>query len=118
MRDYPKPIRKLIREYLGKAYENELHRELARLDQSFAEWRAEKIDGWELSDRIHRYEMGPSRELYKKYTHAPDDTDLAYAIVAGILNRDEVPTALLEALEQPLSFYQGLKDRGDLRLLE
>lgn len=118
MPDYSKPIKKLIREYVGKAYENELHRELSKLDRSFAEWRAKKIDDWELSDRIHRYEMGPSRELYKQYNSGPADMNLAYAIAAGILNRDEVPAELLEALNNPLSFYQDLKDRGDLRLPE
>jgi hypothetical protein len=44
--------------------------------------------------------------------------NLAYAIFAGILNQDEVPAELLEALEQPLSYYQELKDHGDLKLPE
>jgi len=118
MRDYPKPIKKLIREYVGRAHENELRRALGKLDQSFAEWRAGKIDSWELSDRVHRYEMDSSGELYKKYHYGQNDVNLAYAIVAGILNRDEVPIELLEALEQPLSYYQKLKERGDLELPE
>lgn len=118
MQKYPKHIRKLMGEYLGKAYESELHRELVKLDQSFAEWRAGKIDDWELSDRINRYEMGPSRELYKKYNYGQNDMNLAYAIATGILNRNEVPAELLEALGQPLGYYQLLKDRGDLQLPE
>ncbi|MBN1312225.1 MAG: hypothetical protein JXB30_12470 [Anaerolineae bacterium] len=118
MKNYPNSIKKLIREYHGKAYEKELHRELAKLDQSFAEWRDGEIDSWELSDRIHQYEVGPSRELYKQYTPKVADMNLAYAIVAGILDRDEIPTELLEALDGALRFYQGMKDSGDLRLPE
>ena len=38
MHDYPKAIRKLIREYEAQAYERELHQELEKLDRSFAEW--------------------------------------------------------------------------------
>jgi hypothetical protein len=110
MRDYPKPIKKLIREYHGKAYEKELHRELTKLDRSFTEWRDGKIDSWDLGNRIHEYEVGPSRQLRKQYTPEVADMMLAYAIVAGILDRDEIPAELLEALERPLGFYQGLKD--------
>jgi hypothetical protein len=118
MQDYPKSIKKLIREYAGKAYERELHLELAKLERSFAEWRAGKIDDWELSERIHRYEVGPSRELYKQYHSGQDDMNLAYAVVAGILSRDDLPVELLKNLERPLGFYQGMKDHGDLKLPE
>ncbi|MEY3289132.1 MAG: hypothetical protein RLZZ419_1374 [Pseudomonadota bacterium] len=37
MKNYPKNIRRLLREYLTKAYGQELHRELGKLDLSFAD---------------------------------------------------------------------------------
>jgi len=40
---------------------------------------------------------------------------VAYAIVVGMLDANEVPAELLEALSRPIGFYQMLKDRGDLR---
>jgi hypothetical protein len=52
---------------MTEAYERELHRELTKLDQSFAEWRNGTISSGELSHRIHQYETGPSRELFKHY---------------------------------------------------
>lgn len=118
MADYPKPIKKLLREYLTEAYEAELKRELTKLDQSFAEWRVGKISSGELSYRVHQYETGPSRELYKRYNGDLPDMMVAYAIAAGILSEAEVPAELLEALSRPLSFYQSLKERNELRLPE
>ena len=116
MRDYPKKIKRLLREYATEAYERELHRELCVVDESFSEWRTGEISSGELSHRLHRYETIPSRELFKQYNYGDADMNVAYAIVAGILARDEVPWELLEALEHLISFYQGLKERDELHL--
>jgi hypothetical protein len=118
MKDYPKPIKRLMRQYLEEAYERELQRELTKLEQSFAEWRSGQISSGELSDRLHQYERGPSRALYKRYNYGGEDMTLAYVIVGGILHREEIPDELLEALTGPLSFYQALNEAGDLRALE
>ena len=115
MSDYPKPIKRLLRQYLTLAYERELHRELAKLDQSFAEWREGKINNGELSHRVHQYEMGPSRDLFKRYNGDLPDMMVAYALVAGILKQEEVPAELLEAIARTLSFYQSLKERNELK---
>ena len=37
MKPYSKRIKRLLREYSMEAHERELHRELTKLDQSFAE---------------------------------------------------------------------------------
>ena len=70
MQSYSKNIKRLLREFMVEAYERELHRELLKLDQSFAEWRDGQISSGELSSRVHQYEVGPSRELYKKYNYS------------------------------------------------
>ena len=115
MPDYPKKIKRLLNEYVTEAYERELQRELTKLDQSFSDWRSGKIGSGELSYRVHQYETGPSRALYQRYNRSPKDMTLAYMIVAGVLRRDEIPEELLQALERPLSFYQALKGRDELR---
>lgn len=115
MKSYPKKIKKLIREYLTEAYERELHRELSKLEVSFRQWQNDEIGSGELSYRLHQYEVGPSRELYKKYNYGEADMNVAYAIVAGILKKEEVPSEMLEALEGPLSFFEGLEAQGELR---
>jgi len=115
MKDYPKSIKRLLREYMTEAYERELHRELTRLDQSFAQWRNGTISSGELSYRIHQYETGPSRELYKQYNHSPHEMTVAYAIVVGILDQGQVPLELLEAISGPLDFYRSLQEKNELR---
>jgi len=115
MQNYPKPIKRLLREYLGKAYERELQRELAKLDKSFAEWRSGQLSSGELSEGIHRYETGPSRELFKRYNDGPVDMNVAYAIVVGMLDQAEVPPELLEAISRPISFYRHMQEQNQLR---
>ena len=105
----------LIREWRREAYERELHRELTVLDESFTEWRSGAISSGELSHRIHEWERGPSRALFKHYNHGPQDSTVAYAIVLGILDEAEVPEELLEAISRPLAFFRSLKERDDLR---
>jgi len=115
MSDYPKGIKRLLREYLSEAYERELRRELTRLDESFAEWRRGEISNRKLDDRIHEYETGPARALYKAYNYGPADMAVAYAVVVGVLDQEEVPKELLEAIERPINFYRSLQERNELR---
>ena len=88
---------------------------MVKLDMSFAQWRDGKIDSDELNYRIHQYHSGASRDLYKKYNNSCDDMNVAYAIVTGILNRDEMPAELLEALAGLLAAFQSIKDEDELK---
>jgi hypothetical protein len=113
--DYPKHIRRLLREWTAEAYERELKRELARLEQSFLVWRQGRIGSGELSHLVHEYEVGPSRALYQQYNSSRPELSVAYAVVTGILKEEEIPVELLEAIAGPLSFYRLLKERGELK---
>ncbi len=115
MKDYPKSIKRLLREYMTEAYERELHRELTKLDRSFAQWRNGTISSGELSYRVHQYETGPSREPYRQYNDSPHEMTVAYAIVIGILDESKVPPELLEAISGPLDFYRSLQERNELK---
>jgi len=116
MAEYSKNVKRLIREFAAEVYEKELSRELARLDKSFSEWRAGRINSGELSYRIHQYETGVSRELFNKYNAGENDFNVAYAIVTGILNRQDVSEELITAIDKQLNFYESLKAAGELRL--
>jgi len=115
MREYPKKTKRLVREWMIEAYERELHRELTKLDGSFAEWRNGAIGSGESSHRIHEWETGPSRALFKHYNHGPQDMTVAYAIVVGILDEDEVPAELVEATSGAIAFYRSLQERDELQ---
>jgi hypothetical protein len=115
MKEYPKRVKRMIREWMIEAYERELHRELGRLDESFAAWRRGDISSGEMSHRIHGWETGPSRWLYKHYNHGPQDMSVAYAIVLGILDEEEVTLELMEATRNAIAFYRSLQERDELR---
>ena len=105
-----------VGEFAAEAHERELHRELARLDRRFEEWRNGQLGSGALSIEVHEYETGPSRELFKRYNSDLPDMMVAYAIAAGILEREEMPAELLEALTRPLEYYDRLKERGELKI--
>jgi hypothetical protein len=115
VKSYSKQIKRLLREYSMEAHERELHRELTRLDASFAQWREGSIGSGDLDHHIHRYKTGPARELWKRYNRGQAEVNVAYAIVTGILDGDEMPSDLLEAIARPLAFYQDLQERDGLR---
>ena len=115
MKEYSKRIKRLLREYSMEAHEQELHRELTKLDANFDEWRDGVIDSIELDHRVHKYKIGPARQLFKRYNDGQADMNVAYAIAVGILDEDKVPEELLEAIKGPLAFYQDMKERNELR---
>ncbi len=115
MAEYSKKIKRLLRECVTQAYEKELHREMTKLDASFAAWRSGSVSSGELSHRIHEYAIGPARKLFKRYNEGEDDLNVAYAIVTGILDRDKIPAELLTALARPIDCYQQMKDQHELR---
>lgn len=106
MREYPKPIKRLIREYAARAYEAELGQALGELEAEFTRWRSGGLSAGELSDRIHTFHQDPARELWSRYNARIDDTLVAHAIVTGLLPRETIPGALLEAIEPILAFYE------------
>lgn len=106
MREYPKPIKRLIREYAARAYEAELGQALGELEAQFTRWRSGEISAGELSDRIHTFHQGPARELWSRYNARIDETLVAHAIVTGLLPRERIPAELLEALQPILGFYE------------
>lgn len=105
MHQYPKHIKRMIREYAGQAYEIELGQALGQLEQQFALWRGGQIGAGELSDRIHAFHQGPSASCGGRYNAGIDDTLVAHAIVTGLLPRETIP-AELEALQPSMDFYE------------
>jgi hypothetical protein len=110
MREYPKPIKRLIREYAALAYEAELGQALGELEQQFVAWRSGQISAFELSEHIHTFHQGPARQLWSRYNARINDTLVAHAIVTGLLPRETIPAELLEALQPLLDFYSPEQD--------
>lgn len=109
MRDYPKHIKRLIRQYAGLAYEAELKQALTSLDAEFDAWRQGQLNSFDLSSRVYDWSHGPARELYNKYNSPDLDLMVAYAIASGLLNVHEIPRDLLDHLNNAIQFYKGLE---------
>ena len=97
-----KAQRRRIRELGGIAYERELSEHLSSLESEFKRWRASEIDGFVLSEAIHRFHQGPARGLFSKYESPYVDFAVANAIHRGVLTEDEVGAEVLEALAMHL----------------
>lgn len=107
MGEHPKHIRKLIRQYATRAYEAELRRALESLALKFDEWRAGTRSNDDLSQAIHAFHQGPSRDTFKTYNelYSPLDMAVVHAIVTGILDEAEIEGDLLEHLAPAIQFY-------------
>lgn len=107
MREYPKSVMKLIREYARQAHEEELRRALVPLAQKFDEWRVGTVSSGELTEIIHKFHSGPSRELFKFYNEpAPLDLAVAHAIATGVLVESEIESTVLTHLEHEIRMHR------------
>jgi len=102
----PRHIKKLLREYSSIAYEAELRHELEALATQFDEWKNGTMDSWELTEAIHQFHNGASRELYKKYNYGSTELNVAHAIFTGLLDRRQVPAELVDHLAKYRAFLE------------
>jgi hypothetical protein len=108
MADTPKRIKRLLREQAGQAHEEELHRALVPVAEAFKRGEHGELGSAELSDIIHRFHQGPARELFARYNGTPYlEMAVAYAITVGVLDRQTIPTELLDHLARALAFYES-----------
>lgn len=102
--EFTKAQRRRLRELGGIAYERDLSEELAKLESEFRRWRGGEIDAFALSEAIHRFHQGPSRELFSKYDHSNLDLAVAHAIHRGVLTKQEAGADVIQVLERHLAF--------------
>ncbi|MGZ5228103.1 MAG: hypothetical protein ACXWCS_28435, partial [Burkholderiales bacterium] len=57
-----------LRQLAGQAWEAELENELEVLFEHFTTWAENGLTAFELSDLIHEFHNGISRDLYARYT--------------------------------------------------
>lgn len=101
-----KSFRKLAKQLIGQAYAREQGKALESLNSQFDRWKSGEIDCWELTDRIHRFHNGESRELYKIYEMGDIKITLARAIAIDIIGEEEVPAALRESMQQTIDYFR------------
>jgi hypothetical protein len=75
-----KSQRKRIRQLAAEAYARELAAALSALHDEFERWKRDEISVFELSDRVHRFHNGVSRELYNRYATNMFHVGVMYAL--------------------------------------
>ena len=115
MKKYSKHIRKEIRALTAQAYENHLSSELDKLHQEFERWKSGRQSAWDVSDAIHHFYTGASRELFGLYKDNKfQDLVIARAIVQGFLSSEDLSQELSELLQSDIvSISENLKGTDD-----
>ncbi len=114
MTNYPKAIKRHIRDLAALAYERELDKALLSLAEQINAWRQRQLSAGELSDQIHRFDTGIARELYTRYHDGYVELQVAYAIVTGLIQETEVPRDVWPYLQTALQFYRDLGPGSDM----
>lgn len=107
LNDYPKRIKRILRQLCTQAYEAELARALNDLDTRFIEWKRGAITPFDLNDAIHEFHQNASRELYNKYSNPLLGPTIASAIADGLLDREVIAPEVLSYITDDLTFFDA-----------
>ena len=86
-----KSMKRKLRDFAAKVYEIEMRTHLSELARSFNEWKAGKLDSFQLDNLIHKYHNEKSRESYKAYTELDPKMFIVRAVGFGIIKQEEIP---------------------------
>lgn len=100
-KDLTKSQRRRMSDLAHLAYQRELEIELAKLEAEFQRWRAGSLSPHELSELIHAFHQGPSRELFATYDRKFHRFAVANALLRGVLTEAEVGPDLMALLPEP-----------------
>jgi len=105
--EYTRKEKAILRQLASEAWESELTGELEQLFESFCSWADKGISAFDLSDQIHEFHNGVSRELYKRYTALPPEIAVARAVVLGIFSEASIDPSLLEKLRPLIEAHRS-----------
>ncbi len=96
---FTKSERKELRRLAEMAYERELAKALAALEENFLQWRKGKISAFELSSLIHKFHNGVARDLWSFYETGHTELIVRHAIAEEIIEKNEAGPGILEKLK-------------------
>lgn len=99
-----------LREWANEAWESELHDALEGLFEDFCRWADDGYSSSELSERIHEFHDGISRELYKRYTGLSPHVAVARAIAVGVIDESTLSSSLQEKLADEIEAQRRIND--------
>ena len=93
-----KSLKKKLRVLASLAHERELQIALAELETQFASWRAGTLTALELTEKVHQFHDGASRDLYQRYVAGEPAWAVAYAIIKSHVSKEEAGPEAMEFL--------------------
>ena len=105
-----KAERALLRRLAREAWEAELDEELEQLFEFFSRWADDGMSAFELSDKIHEFHNGASRELYGRYSGLDPTLSVARAIAKGILDDAVLGETLCAKLSTQIEAFRSAGD--------
>ena len=115
-RELPKPVRKQLRVLADRVHEAAVNRALAELDREFENWRRGEIDAFDLLRKIHRFYVGPNREIYNRFSLTSSQylpMQVAYGVAEALIEKSEIPAEVWPLVERCLPLY--VDEEGDSR---
>lgn len=104
---------KRMRELAGIAYSRELSLASDALLGEFNQWKEERIDVFELNEKIHKFHNGISQTLYKRYVGMDSRFGVARALKTGILERSEIDEDLYPLISNMVEILSSSAFRDD-----
>ena len=100
---WSKKQRRELRELQGLAWERELEAALGSLRTDFKRWDGGEITVFELSDRIHKFHDGRSRELFNMYSGSLDNWWIGHTVATGVIDESELSDDLRDVLKDDIA---------------
>jgi len=99
-----KKLKKQFKKLLNMAYQNELSSELNKLHKEFEKFFSNKINCFELDDKIHLFHNDISRNLYNKYNNSNDIEHfvIAKAVLNNFILKENIPNEYIEIIEEAI----------------
>ena len=91
----------------GVAWERELIEALRLVREDFDAWEGGEISPFELSDRIHKFHDGCSRELFISYSGSLDASLISSAVAKGVIEEAELSEGFRAELAEDIEYFRG-----------
>ena len=86
--------RAVLRNLAAEAHEQELEDVLSDLYDKFCIWGGKGMNAFDLSELIHEFHDGVSRELYKTYVLGAPEISVAIGVSRGAIDPDDLDKKL------------------------
>lgn len=106
---FTKAERALLRTLADEAWEAELGEELEKLFEDFTKWLDHGMSALDLSDKIHEFHNGRSRDLYGIYTGSDPAMIVARAVAMGFVDEKSLKDELRSKLAEQIDTFRRLK---------